>query len=334
MSKFYDIEFLYESGDLEQVQRIGQYVPVDIYDPKKEYKCDVLIRNSIWCGQPNNIKADKYIEMKHGDYKVLKEQGLLEYHKWDKATDWIACSKFVAKQFEIVTGIKPEVMHNLLDVVEPTNRIWRLVSATRLTADKGWSRMQLMASMMKQAGIKFIWTVLTNTEIVAPMEEFRILTPRYDIKDFLADADFGVLLSDGEGNPYFVNECLQYGTPVIVTESGGCKEIIKDGKNGYVVPFSMDFDIHRLFKKVPIVENYKQDITAEDWCAELGGAEEKDRPVIQSFVDVKILIGYNDNLLGKYLNTGDTVKMHLSRYNALKKNLNERLGKEYVRMVE
>ena len=73
--------------------------------------------------------------------------------------------------------------------------------------------------------------------------------------DFVADADYTVLLSDAEGLPYTIQESLQYGTPVICTDIGGCTELIKDGVNGYVVPLNMDFDINKI-KNIPQFEEY------------------------------------------------------------------------------
>lgn len=73
--------------------------------------------------------------------------------------------------------------------------------------------------------------------------------------DYVADADYAVLLSSTEGLPYTIQEALQYGTPCIVTDIGGNTEVIKDGVNGYIVPLDMNFDINKI-KNVPTFPQY------------------------------------------------------------------------------
>lgn len=70
------------------------------------------------------------------------------------------------------------------------------------------------------------------------------------------------------GLPYTVQESLQYETPCIVTNVGGCTELIKDGINGYVVPLDMEFDVNKLLKipKCPEYNNH----ALEKWLDYLG----------------------------------------------------------------
>lgn len=53
-------------------------------------------------------------------------------------------------------------------------------------------------------------------------------------------ADLFVLVSEREGLPVSVMEALSFGVPAVVTDVGGCTELIRDGENGYVLP--ADFD--------------------------------------------------------------------------------------------
>ena len=50
--------------------------------------------------------------------------------------------------------------------------------------------------------------------------------------------DLFVLLSTREGLPVSVMEAQSFGVPAIVTDVGGCTELIRDGENGYVLPAS------------------------------------------------------------------------------------------------
>ena len=77
-----------------------------------------------------------------------------------------------------------------------------------------------------------------------------------------------MLLSDSEGCPYTVQESLQYKTPCIVTDVGGCTELVKDGVNGYVVPLNMEFDVTKLLN-IPKLKEYDNH-SKEKWLEYLG----------------------------------------------------------------
>ena len=60
---------------------------------------------------------------------------------------------------------------------------------------------------------------------------------RHDAPELIAASNVLVQPSiSGEGLPRSMMEALGYGTPVVVTTTGGGKEIIKNGINGYVIP--------------------------------------------------------------------------------------------------
>ncbi len=48
--------------------------------------------------------------------------------------------------------------------------------------------------------------------------------------------DLFVLVSSREGLPVSVMEALSFGVPAVVTDVGGCTELVRDGENGYVLP--------------------------------------------------------------------------------------------------
>ena len=128
--------------------------------------------------------------------------------------------------------------------------------------------MLILADKLKNANIKFEWNIFTNSKVECNYEEIHFYKQRFDIWDYLVEADYTVLLSDSEGLPYTVQESLQYKVPCIVTNVGGCTEIIKDGINGYVVPLDMNFDVKKLLKtpKCPEYDNH----ALEKWLDYLG----------------------------------------------------------------
>ncbi|MEJ5330079.1 MAG: glycosyltransferase family 4 protein [Desulfobaccales bacterium] len=66
--------------------------------------------------------------------------------------------------------------------------------------------------------------------------EIRWLRETRDVRPFIAQADVVVLPSYREGMPRSVLEAMAMGKPVITTDAVGCREVIEDGKNGFMVP--------------------------------------------------------------------------------------------------
>lgn len=71
---------------------------------------------------------------------------------------------------------------------------------------------------------------------------------RYEaIPPWMSAADILVLPSYSEGLPNVVMEALSCATPAIVTDVGGCPEVVKDGETGFVVPVG---DVEALEDKI------------------------------------------------------------------------------------
>lgn len=296
LRNYYDITVLYSTGDTEQILRLAKLVNLEQYDNKEKYEFDIVIRNSVWGEIPYNIKSrdNRYIEMRHANYKYLKEKDLLkiQYHKWDKINEIIACGEFVNKMSREVMKDNPTTIINILAPKQETKHILKLISCTRIDNDKGWDRMLKMAQMLREAEIKFEWNIFTNNPQECEYEEIHFYKQRFDIWDYLADADYTVLLSNCEGLPYTVQESLQYDTPCIVTDIEGCTELIKDGINGYVVPLDMKFDIKKILK-IPKISNYENG-AKEKWIQYLGNAEYKEKEIKNMIKIIKARIPFND----------------------------------------
>jgi glycosyltransferase involved in cell wall biosynthesis len=71
---------------------------------------------------------------------------------------------------------------------------------------------------------------------------------KYDeIPAWMSAADIMVLPSYSEGLPNVVMEALSCGTPAIVTDVGGCPEVVRDGETGFVVPVG---DVDALVERI------------------------------------------------------------------------------------
>ncbi len=58
---------------------------------------------------------------------------------------------------------------------------------------------------------------------------------RKDIKEIFSKASLFILTSLWEGMPLSVIESVLCGIPVVATDTGGVREIVKDGENGIIV---------------------------------------------------------------------------------------------------
>ena len=127
-----------------------------------------------------------------------------------------------------------------------------------------------LAQELKKANIKFRWTIFTDLDLYNQkpfdLEEIVYMKPSYDIWSYIKEADYGVQLSDTEGYSYFINECLQYGTPVISTDFPSVYESVENEKNGYILDMNLkNLDIDKIVNRIPKNFKYKEKCTEEDW---------------------------------------------------------------------
>ena len=76
-----------------------------------------------------------------------------------------------------------------------------------------------------------------------------------NVEEFFKASNLSVLTSSsfhGEGIPNVVVESFACGTPVIATDNGGTKEIVKDGENGYLIK---NMDHGKLANLIVYLEN-------------------------------------------------------------------------------
>jgi glycosyltransferase involved in cell wall biosynthesis len=245
-----DITFVYSNttSDVNQLNRIRKYARV-IYQPfnsKEPIKCKrlfVMYRSKIDLFEPNEV-----IQIIHADYEA---QGL-KPNLDERIIEHYGVSKAVADSYKRISGVDVGVCYNPLTIDKP-KRILKLISATRLTKEKGKDRMIKLANELDKANIPYEWRIFTNDSLPIPNKNVIYMTPRLDIRDYIADADYLVQLSDTEAFSYSVLESLCLGTPVITTNIPSFEEMgVKTGINGYVLDFSMkDIPIDDIYNKIP-----------------------------------------------------------------------------------
>lgn len=294
----YDITFLYKEGVKSTIDRLKDLgIDVQKYDSNKKYICDVCILASAWGGYPETViaKSGRYIQMVHADYEQ-KDLIDFEYHKWHKTTEHVGVSNQVCKSFtKLFPNEKITRIYNILDDKQETRPILKLVSATRLSKEKGYARMLELAESLKKNNIKFRWTVFTDLSLYNQkpfnMDEIVYMNPTRDIFDYIAEADYGVQLSDTEGYSYFINECLQYGTPVICTNFPSAKESVEDGVSGYILDMNLsNLDVDKIVNNIPNKFKYTEKGKVSDWTKLLN----KRVPIPKKKYKVEALQDYTD----------------------------------------
>lgn len=327
LRNYFDITVIYCNADGTRLNKMKKLVKVVDYKSKDKFEFGIVIRNSVWGQIPDKIysKENRYIEMRHANYKYLIDKGVLynQYHEWDRTNEIVGCGEFVSEMSREMLHDNPTTIRNILLPRRETNKVLRLISCIRIDKEKGWNRMLKLAQMMKNNGIKFSWDIFTNNPQKCEYEEIHFWKPRYDIWDYLANADYTVLLSDSEGLSYTVQESLQYQVPVICTDVGGNTELIKDGINGYVVPLDMKFDINKI-KNIPKCKEYDNG-SLEKWLEylEYNGEELNIKDIIEKSKEeeemkVKVMAtkkfeGIRDAERNVYPKEGDIWKVELER---------------------
>ena len=314
MHKYYDILILYDGTlDARQMIRLAQYVKV-AKNEKKLIECDTFINIRLTDEVPSNVKYKKLVQMSHTCQ--LAPQGKWHWEIKKNYDKLIFVSQAAADSFADQHH-KYEVIPNLTDRTEPKKTLL-LVSACRLTWEKGEERMYKLAEMFRNADIPFVWLVFSGQSLKNPIPNVVRLSPTLDVRDYFRKADYVVQLSDIESFCYTLVEALELGTPVLTTPLSVLPEIgFENEKNGYLLPFDMkDVDVRKFYENIPSFEPRasKNDEIIKQWRNVLGNTKPKgDYLPDLDFLDVVIIEEYNDLELGRALRIGERVRMRKER---------------------
>ena len=309
-----DITFVYsdETSDRKQLNRIRKYCRVikQQYGALNKIKCKrlfIMYRSNI-----DLFEADEVIQIIHADYEA---QGL-KPNLDERIIEHYAVSKAVAESYERISGINVGVAYNPLTIDKP-KKILKLISATRLTKEKGKERMIKLANSLDKAGIPYEWRIFTNDSLPIPNENVIYMKPRLDIRDYIADADYLVQLSDTEAFSYSILESLCLGTPVIITPIPSSIEMgVKNGINGYILDFSMEnIPINDIYTNIPKIA-FKSPKDIYDKLI----IDSKSTYTPDKTVKVRTLKGYYDKELDTHLPKGHVFEVLQTRAEELMNN--------------
>ena len=294
--KDYDLTIYYKVGDPEQIRRLKKYIRAKQY--KGEHiQCEKAFFN-FNLEIIDNVEAKEYIQVLHGDYKAMK----LKPNTHKKITKYLGVSQQVCKTFEEMTGYKAELAYNPIEIEKP-KKVLRLISATRLSSEKGKNRMKKLAQLLDEAKIPYLWTVFTDDTKAIDNPNIAYMKPRLDIIDYIANSDYLVQLSDNEGYCYSVVESLMAGTPVIVTDCPVFKELGVNKNNGFILDFNLtNVPIKEIYNGLSKFE-YKP--KSDNWNEFLAEGKSNYQKDLKTIVNVKCIKDYTDLDLNKYIKTTD-----------------------------
>ena len=308
-----NVTLLVGSIHVEQRERLSKVCDVVDYKQNNVYFCKTLVLLRILDAFPSNIRYERSVRMCHGcrtnpNWHIKQD------------SDFIVNVSEISKKTFGEEAKKAMVIHN--PIIKTDKRALILVSATRIPApDKGDNekRMRTLADRLNEAGIPFVWFNFSDGQINNPPRGFVNVKCEMDIQPYIARADYLVQLSNCEAWSYSILEALVNSTAVLVCPFDSAYEMgIEDGKNGYIIPFDMDFDVNRLLTVPQFTYEYDNEDIKKEWDK----LQKRPKPK-KSGVKIRILTSYRDMELDRVVNAGETITVSKER---AKKIVNAKYG--------
>lgn len=303
MREYYDIGVYCPKLPDEMAMRIMEKVP--LYRGDFPVTCDSLIMIRMGDHIPTNVTYKKSFRMCHA---CKSNPGWTIRDDCDMI---IHVSETSRESF----GDDGLVIYN--PVIKNKNRALLLVSATRIPApDKGKNadRMLRLAQMLNDEEIPFLWLNFSDKPLGDAPPGFVNVGCYQDLQPYIKRADYLVQLSDQEGFGYSVAEALVSNTAVLVTNFGTVKELgVKDGENGYIIPFDLDFDVRKLLN-IPVFDyTYDNKDIARKWRKLLGNTKPQGTYKPEKIVTIQVMQKYEDIMLQRSMYPGSRLRVMESR---------------------
>ena len=312
-----DLTIIYGGGDRQQIERIRKHCRILSWaEVQKPVKCKKAFFN-YGIEHINEIDAEEYIQIVHADFK---DPSLKNYPptKHKKITKRYAVSENNAKSWYELTGEKIGVLYNPINIDEEP-RVMTLISAQRLTSEKGGKRLEKMIQALDRAKIPYVWHIFSNMRLDIESPNLMYHEPTLDVRKWLKYADYMVLLSDTEGYPYTAYESLCLGTPIIITKLPILPELGCDKTNSIVLDFDMNnLDVNEIYSKAGTFKfTYKP--KPDKWSELLPGKRTYTYEPPKS-VRILVLATYFDIVLNRWVSKNEQYETTLDRANIIVSN--------------
>lgn len=300
--KYKNIVVYYREGDSTQVQRLSQNVEVH------KYKNEIIKCNKFFCnyGLDIEVEAKEKYHIIHCDYKAVKFKPI-RYEGFK----YIGVSKLVCDHFTELTGEEAEVVYNPIVLNKPKVEKkpgLHLISATRLSSEKGGWRIDKLAEILDKAGVEYTWDIYTNQKCIFQSPNIHVKPPKLDLTKEIAEASYLVQLSNAEAFCYSVAEALMLGTPVIITPLPVFDEIKITDKEAIRIDFDMkNVDIDKIVKGI---DNVNWQPPKDNWDKYLDNNTTYNP---NELTEVKIKRKYFDIEQQRYVSRNEIIKCPKSR---------------------
>lgn len=197
----------------------------------------------------------------------------------------------------------------------------KLVTISRISKEKGFERMLQLEGLLAASGIAFMWDCYGDLKT----DYAKLVVPKFKHVNFkgvttepkaaMKQYDYLVQLSDTEGFPYSIYEAMQMKVPVIATDFPSIHEMIKEGKNGYILKQDLSNFHPGRIAKVPVIKSFREKSNQSTWIKFLDMSTQKNeqkgagtkQPA--KIVVVKVIGAYHDTELGREFKPEDIVSM-------------------------
>lgn len=298
--KYKNFVVMYREGNSDQVKRLAHNVEVIKYEDKYgAIKCKRFFCNY---GLDIPVEAEEKYHIIHCDYKKVKFSPLM----YD-GFKYIGVSKLACDSFKELTGIEAELIYNPVVVekhnVEKLKDKIHLISATRLSPEKGGERINKLARLLDKAGIDYEWDIYTNKFYRWDSRNIVWKQTKLDLSKEIEESSYLVQLSDHESFGLSVCESLCLGTPVIITDIPAFKEIgCKHGENAVICDLDMkNVDIELIKKGLPQFEYKPPKSNWNKYLNKQGNYKPQDKVKVRTLrriwlAEEDIHIGFNEEV--------------------------------------
>ncbi len=310
-----DITIIYKKADREQLKRLQKHIRTIKYREQK-IKCKKAFFNYT-IDIIDNVEANEYVQIVHADFHKITYKPNIH----PKINRYISVSELAGKSFKELTGIECEVIYNPYKV-EKAKKPLILISATRLTEDKGKGRMITLGEKLNKAEIPYLWLVFTNDKNAIENPNIVYMKPRLDILNYISGADYLVQLSDGEAYCYSMVEALTVGTPIITTNLPVLKEIGVNETNSFILEFDMsNLDVNKIYEQAKKF-NFKYTPPKSEWDKEITKKKSKYKEELKMKYLVEALNTYEerkieDGVFKRILKAGEQFEVDKERLDVL-----------------
>lgn len=249
---FKNMVVYYEKGDPNQVQRLAENIEIHKWYGER-IQCKRFFGNYGLDNILSYLDAEEKYFVIHCDYKKNKLCKPIVYPGFK----YISVSELARLSFLEMTGIESEVIYNPIAITKPNvkkKKGLHLLSATRLSSEKGGWRIDKLIELLDKAKVEYDWTIYTNKPKKINFDSKNVILkePKLDLTKEMTEATYVVQLSDHEAFGLTTAESLICGTPVIVTDIPAFHEIGCNKSNAIFLDLDMkNVDIDKIVKGLP-----------------------------------------------------------------------------------